>query len=130
MLIDLEVTEAHFIRGIRNLLRKAVPCLAPAGASQQPFLLDHVEITDNTLLQRIPQTMAVHDHQQIERSIDGSAVQITQEMLLYATSLAVLEQSGAGTIFPYSIWVRFAVTLHAVTDSQPVLHLDYLGSNR
>jgi hypothetical protein len=126
MIIDLQMTADHFPRGIRSELRSQAFCFTgevPLGG--ETVLLDHVEVSDTTSVKRIPRRSAVQEHDLGPlHPIDGSAVQVTQEVLLHFTRLSALQGSGAAPTPPSPdaflnprVVVHFVLTLVLVDPS-------------
>ena len=127
MIIDLQITADHFMQGIRNQFRSRSFCFnkeLPLGADT--VLLDHVEVTDRTTLLRVPQQIQVVGKDGTH-SISGSAVQVTQEVVLNFVTVAALKDSGAAPTPPLT---RAAVTVHlaltvTLSEGRPRLQVEY-----
>ena len=129
MIIDLQMTTDHFLLGIRNELRSQPVCFAKeVTVDNETLLLDHVEVSDNTSVKRIPRRTAVTGHDPgPPHPIDGSAVQVTQEVLLHFTSLSALQGNGAAPTPPSpnpAVTVHFVLTI-VLVDEQPRLRVEY-----
>jgi hypothetical protein len=127
MIIDLQMTADHFLDGIRNQFRSIPFCFTKElQLSGDTVLLDHAEVTDRTTLLRVPRQISVFG-KDATHSISGSAVQVTQEVVLNFVTVAALQDSGAAPTPPLT---QLAVTVHfelTVTMSlgQLVLQVEY-----
>src|SRR4051794_27207102 len=104
MLIDLQLSAEPVLRNVRDELRRHPLCLTKEfQLNRQTVLLDNLEITDKTTMRRIEwlDTRVVgpdgHWHQ-----VPGSAVEITQEVLLHLVTVGALQGNAENPTPPSS----------------------------
>lgn len=129
MLIDLQMTTASLLAGIRNQMR-AYPICPPKerNAGAETFLVDHVEVTDRTELARVPAPVMIIGHDGPPFSMTGIGIKVRQEILLHVVTFTGLQQSGAApapALQKVAVRLEFLLTLELV-NLRPQLHVAYL----
>jgi hypothetical protein len=128
MIIDLQMTTDHFLRGIRNQLRGRSFCyIRELNLGTTTAFLDHLEVTDRTTLRRVPQQTHVVGKDQQTHVISGSAVQVTQEVVLNFVTLSAVQNSGDAPTAPVarpSVTIQVVLTV-TLSNGVPMLRFEY-----
>jgi hypothetical protein len=130
VIIDLQVAADAFLTGIRNELRSQIICytqklILPTAT----ILLDHVEITDNTVLGTVSENIQVQVLGE-PQNISGTFLLVTQEIVLCFATLTDLEASGpaptpvTSPLFRQSVKVQFLVNA-VLINQQPQIQFTY-----
>ncbi|MBO0901807.1 hypothetical protein J1G43_17745 [Cellulomonas sp. zg-ZUI22] len=129
MIVDLQVTADHLAANVRNQLRTRPVCLTQEQKlGQDTVLLDHVEITDRTTLRATPRTVTVVGQGNVPVDLAGSAVEVTQEVVLHLVTVNGLLAAGtspAAQMTSLPVDVRFTLAL-TVVGGTPRLQVTYV----